>query len=241
MPNWVRNIVKTNEETMEKIREKYFTNDELDFNKVIPMPKTLNIEESSINEDAIVYYLLKKSSEEQEKILSQMEKVKMESWTLDGIYRILDKHSEKYLQGLSDKFIPHESEKEIGIKTFEDLGKVCVNNLLEYGCVSWFDWCVNKWGTKWNVSEFKCNSNTMIFETAWGTPLEIFEKISNEIPDAKIELSYADECYSNLNNGKVLFKDGIKNYLDELDEKFAEEVWNYDIEEKEGIDIADNL
>lgn len=43
MPNWVKNIVRTSEDTMKNIKEKYFTDGILDFNKIIPMPKSLEL------------------------------------------------------------------------------------------------------------------------------------------------------------------------------------------------------
>ena len=39
MPNYVKNIVTVSEETMNKIKEKYFKRGILSFDKIIPMPK----------------------------------------------------------------------------------------------------------------------------------------------------------------------------------------------------------
>ena len=39
MPNYVKNIVTVSEETMNKIKEKYFKMGILSFEKIIPMPK----------------------------------------------------------------------------------------------------------------------------------------------------------------------------------------------------------
>ena len=80
---------------------------------------------------------------------------------------------------------------------------------MQYGCTSWYNWRIENWGTKWGVSEFSCNRTTMIFETAWATPEPIFEKLSEEFPNDYIEVKYADECYSNYNNGQIIYKEGL--------------------------------
>ena len=69
MPNWVKNVVTVSEDTMNKIKEKYFVNGELDFNKIIPMPKSLELVEGSITEQSIYYSILKKDEEKRKEII----------------------------------------------------------------------------------------------------------------------------------------------------------------------------
>ena len=40
--------------------------------------------------------------------------------------------------------------KSVDDEEFE-LGKKYHNNLMKYGCTTWYDWCWNNWGTKWNA------------------------------------------------------------------------------------------
>ena len=53
---------------MTKIKEKYFENGILDFNKIIPMPKTLNLTSGGITEIAVFYALCQKDSNTQKEI-----------------------------------------------------------------------------------------------------------------------------------------------------------------------------
>ena len=50
-------------------------------------------------------------------------------------------------------------------------GEVYINNYLSYGANTWYDWCCNNWGTKWNAGRTEiCGNDEIIFETAWGSP-----------------------------------------------------------------------
>lgn len=61
MPNYVKNIVKAEGICRlplfsEENGKRYF-----DFNKIIPMPESLNVDAGSVTDSAIVYYLDRKS------------------------------------------------------------------------------------------------------------------------------------------------------------------------------------
>lgn len=228
MPNWVRNVVTVSEDTMNKIKEKYFTEGALDFEKICPMPKTLNLEEGSITERAIYYAITQKNEEKRNEIFNLLNKTES---ILDKSYwaklkRYIDSGKFNNIEEYAKKYEPDDLAIELGINTFEELGDTYINNIKQYGHVSWYDWCIENWGTKWGVIRFSCDKNTMIFDTAWSTPEPIFEKLSKEFPDDYIELKYADECYSNYNNGQLTFKNGLLGESIELDEDFAAEVWN---------------
>ena len=136
-------------------------------------------------------------------------------------------------------------EKELNISNLEELGDAYINNRKEYGKTTWYDWAIENWGTKWEATEIGCDKNTIIFDTAWSTPEPIFEKLSELLPDEYIEVKYADECYSNYNNGILIFKNGLIGYNEELDETFATEVWTKELlsneKEIENKDIIDDM
>lgn len=74
MPNYVKNIVTVSEETMNKIKEKYFKMGILSFEKIIPMPKRLHLIDGYIT-DASIYYTWSKKSEIERKEITKILKV----------------------------------------------------------------------------------------------------------------------------------------------------------------------
>ena len=50
-----------------------------------------------------------------------------------------------------------------------------------YGYGTWYDFCVNEWGTKWDVGgkevEFGPNSMTVQFDSAWAPPVVAYERL----------------------------------------------------------------
>lgn len=167
MPNYCTNIVKAPKEVLEDL----FDNGKVTFEKLIPMPKTLNITEGTVTENAIAYAISKK-----------------------------------------------ETEKELGIKTLEEFGNLCLNNILKYGSVNWYDWSCNNWGTKWDAiqEEGSPEDGELIFLTAWSEPIKVIEKLFYKYPNAKIEWKYIGEC--NEYEGKY-YSDGKGNVKSEYKEK----------------------
>ena len=55
-------------------------------------------------------------------------------------------------------------------------------NIEKYGYGNWYDFCVNEWGTKWDLCDVQVNriddeTVTLSFETAWAPPIEAYEKL----------------------------------------------------------------
>ena len=119
-------------------------------------------------------------------------------------------------------------------KTFEEwaeLGELYLINLEKYGATTWYDWCCNHWGTKWNAMDVVWNDNTVQFDTAWETPKPIFKKLSRLFPDISFEVSYADEDIGN-NCGMMEWNEsGFRETYYNDSVSFACEVWNLDPED----------
>ena len=85
-----------------------------------------------------------------------------------------------------------------------------IKNYLKYGSASWYGWASENWGTKWNAYSFgdKRDSETIVyFETAWAAPKELMRLLSEQFPDVKISLIWADED-TGYNAGNLLFHNG---------------------------------
>jgi len=56
-------------------------------------------------------------------------------------------------------------------------------NRAKYGYANWYDWCVNEWGTKWDVggngyeAQDIPNGLIMTFDSAWAPPVRAMEQL----------------------------------------------------------------
>ena len=82
-------------------------------------------------------------------------------------------------------------------------------NIEKYGYGNWYDYCVNEWGTKWDVAvsednkypdttieEAENGENYVVhynFNTAWSRPLGAISKLSAQYPNLLFTLSYEEE------------------------------------------------
>ena len=65
-------------------------------------------------------------------------------------------------------------------------------NIEKYGAPTWHEWCFEHWGTKGNACDAKVADNGdgrlhISFDTAWGFPLPIIEKLVADFPTLKFE------------------------------------------------------
>jgi len=77
MPNWVKNIVKVSKKTMDDIEKNCFSPDEngklvFDFEKLIPMPKSLRLTEGSITNIAIQYAMSKMNIKDRNELIKEL-------------------------------------------------------------------------------------------------------------------------------------------------------------------------
>ncbi len=179
MPNHVTNIVKFNgntdrfQEMLERVQNEEYGRGSIDFNKIIPMPESLNIQAGSMTRRGLEAYQ-----------------------DFVGVYTLAGTRA-----GLDLLNIPKASEDAF-LKARPDikpedwaLGRAAFQNIQQYGAPTWYEWCVQNWGTKWNA--YDCNAapdaNTMTFLTAWSAPHPILQKLSEMYPDLVMEHQWADE------------------------------------------------
>lgn len=196
MPNYVKTriTVRGRRELIDQLVEqvkstyKYEEGEEheilFDFNKVIHMPESLSVLDSSEGERGMRYLILQSMSDfgktdDDLKFIADMEKIK-------------------------------ESDPE-RFNTMINLGQKYLLNIAQHGYPTWYRWCINNWGTKWNACDIESDGNgTFEFETAWSFPYPVIEKLSSMYPELEIEFMYADEdCGCNTGCGKLKGGDEI--------------------------------
>lgn len=153
---------------------------QIDFNKIKPMPETLQLESGSLGE--IAHSLLFGTKKEKYFPLSIPE--------------------------MQKRF------KEMDIESQNKSVKLAIQyqqNLELYGATTWYDWCCENWGTKWNAysqNDERNNANTIYFQTAWSSPIELIAELSTKFPLVTFQLDYADED-SGSNTGKITMCNGV--------------------------------
>ena len=199
MPNYVKNSIQMKGITSlplfstDKNGELFF-----DFNKIIKEPKALlAVDEGSMTNIAIAYYLMTPKS------------------------MLFDTVSKDEKQLLEELIGNEEAQKEIyerakqvngkGLYENVDLyavGKRYVNNYKKYGATTWYQWRIQKWGVKWNASDYrKENDDKIHFTTAWDMPEPILKRLSKKYPDVEISCMWADEDVG-ANAGACIYKNG---------------------------------
>ena len=88
---------------------------------------------------------------------------------------------------------------------------------------NWYDWCVENWGTKWDLDGADCDrpSDKQVkygFHSAWSPPLEALDKIAELFPKLKLEIIYDEPgmCFEGervWENGAVI-EDGFSQNED---------------------------
>ena len=92
---------------------------------------------------------------------------------------------------------------------------------------NWYEWCLENWGTKWDISDPIIGSDgsafTCYFKTAWAPPIAAFTEVSKRFPNATFELGYeergCDFC------GAARFKCGVVEEFDGLSPSALTDTW----------------
>jgi hypothetical protein len=157
----------------------------VDFNKVIPMPPELDVEEGS------------RSSKALEICRDMVERGLKVILTYDdsGVNIEVSGDRQEDINAFSLNYL-NDIAKDNGLL---GLGKICLHNMAEYGVTSWYDWRVANWGTKWNSYgyddsyQYEQGNGVIRFDTAWGTARPVIKKMSEMYPDATFHMEWADE------------------------------------------------
>lgn len=170
---------------------------QIDFNKIKPMPKELDI-----NSDGWL--------------------MPIEHHPYPN--KNYDKGIVEHLNEMKDCFDKNPDRKEESLNNFLQ----GIRNYIDFGFATWYKWATTNWGTKWNAysqNDKRNTVDTIYFQTAWRSPVELISELSKIFPLVKISLAYADED-SGSNTGKILFENGEAI---EVDQPKSQTLEAYDI------------
>ena len=210
MPNHVANKIELygDVENIKKVLELIKGEEEcIDFEKIIPMPKTMMIISGGMQTPSIQYALSKKTYVEVCQIEDAMKRVSCDFYP-SYFHKFNEKYTNEELQERAEEFqqridgnnkdlFDSTDYAGLGIKNFEDLGNTYINNIITYGYDTWYDWRCAKWGTKWNAYDTYANEteSEICFSTAWSCPLPILDKLAEICYEHQVSFSgkWADE------------------------------------------------
>ena len=144
---------------------------------------------------------------------------------------------------LLDEFIPVPADlKETVAGSFGDAEKQAAleakseANREQHGYANWYDFCVNEWGTKWDVggegdfADDGDNSVTFYFDSAWAPPTKAYERLEEQgfavsamyyEPGMAFAGRYEDGCDDYYEYGDMS-ADDVENMLpNDIDEYFG--------------------
>ena len=231
MPNHVENRIEFSGDArqikamLESIKNDEYGIGTIDFNKIIPMSKSLNVEAGSRTDrglkaykEFIDMYTFGRSAEDAEKAL---ENIPVDS---------------------ENAFL---SQRTDIVKEEWELGKTAWQNIRQYGAPTWYEWSVANWGTKWNAYGYDkytdySGCKELTFETAWSAPHPIIKKLSELFSNISFKHQWADEDIG-MNCGERSYLGGeITDWF--IPEgiqatEFALEIWGYEPPE---LDLVKN-
>ena len=210
----------------------------IDFNKITPMPLSLDIESGSSTDRGINLYLTSVNPSVRYYGKDKMDPVAFTSLveSLNGSRSFL-RHNAALTPDEIQNATQYHSEDEL-IR----LGKTAVENLMQYGATTWYDWRTrgDTWNTKWNsYSPSYDGGNEICFQTAWTAPHPIVEKLSELYPEVSIKHMWANEdlwqdCGSRTYlGGEMIDYDEPSNDKEHLEA--AASIWGYDLKEDYGL------
>lgn len=210
MPNWVKNIVsiKGTAKDLKAIKELLFTEDDkdttvFDFNKIIHMPESLDLESGSITDDA------------------------MKAFTKYGRRTF---RSDEWIKETAEKYNKTSEELiDLGRRYYQNIIDYGSSTWYDWRIRNWG----TKWNTTYPELTYESDNELCYeFQTAWSAPEPVYLELSRLYPDVEIDVSYADECYGQ-NCGTGCFTEGSGCLNDNEDFKFACSVWGVDPSEVE--------
>lgn len=162
-----------------------------DFNKLIPMPEELSITSGSQTDRGLELY---------RQFVNESTLISARGIDLPDAER--QKQAEEHLK----KWTKIQEEDP---ETWS-LGEKAYQNIQKYGCPTWYEWCYENWGTKWNACHYVPlheGLSTLQFDTAWSDVRGLIKLLSEKYPDQRVRYRWADEDIGS-NVGECVFQNG---------------------------------
>lgn len=237
MPNWVINdftITGIKKDVQRLVSDMTIDGDfKFDFERVLPTPKELLKHNSpSCIDDLLEYCWRNRISFSN----GQVSESSMRSIWFGIMFHIRGTLSEKPEISRWIEIYGTSKKKKKAHSTDLKNGKRLYENLAKYdGCLDWYDWRIEHWGTKWNAAE--CNAEyypengaiDVWFQTAWNMPSAFLSWIAKEY-DLNVVGRFADEDIGENCGTFSISKDACNIVFLEDDDavRLATELWGFE-------------
>ena len=232
MPNWIKNeLAVYNLDLIGKTALEVAFGHDRPFQRLYPMPKIL--EETQSPTPRCIEEILGKPARNASSIPDGFEFFASSVSKSDLKHKILERGVDEVVSLIrEDKTLDdHDVSK----------AELAVTAIVKTGYANWYDWCVDNWGVKWDVdtiffmhadeSPFKDDEKSepdliIEFETPWAPPVGILKRISEQYPEARFYLRWADEFGPGNGVGLLVAEAGLIDERDIDDEKdFFDKLW----------------
>jgi len=159
MPNWVHQTLIVTEGNPDDVFEFIRSDDSLfDFNKLIPMPETLNVERGTKSQVALLC----------------VRNQGLDDWA---------QYPWVQQAGITT---PAALCKHFGwdYEEIVKLGNQLLENEKRYGARTWYEWHIQHWGSKWNACDAAFSDDKagiLHFDTAWSPAFGVYEFFGKEV------------------------------------------------------------
>ena len=110
---------------------------------------------------------------------------------------LMHEDSESVFTFMGTMPIPKDLNITSGSSASQDEKEQAILNKGLYGYATWYDWCINEWGTKWDACSSDIQTNdkdqfTVSFETAWSPPVDWLGTTCKNYPELVFEMEYEE-------------------------------------------------
>ena len=208
MPNYETNIITMPSEIIKKYLSTN-SRDEIyfDFNKLIPMPEDIRYTICGSMENKAIYVFLES--------LKETDQIQFDHYLQDPLIKLTyNEICDRVKLNTKEDAIEYRKDGHLTTDvlygegelvdrwkdlSYSEVGKLYCENALKYGCMDWYGWANENWGTKWNSCDTSYypeeDPDRIQFDTAWAAPYPIAEKLINDNPDVEIEWEHYGEDY----------------------------------------------
>lgn len=151
-----------------------------DFERIIPMPECLPQSEDNVSTH--MFHILKRDAEMQR------------GWEWINTFR------GGQLGPFADGILLEDDQLEAKLEASDPHSLATARQMIasekETGYTSWYQWAIDKWGTKWNSMHCRVESDEPLqirFDTAWAPPVPVFEALAERFPNLAIHCASFDE------------------------------------------------